>query len=722
MGDCMTNELEILERLTKYKEMCDKGIITEDEYNERKSKILESIRQNNTVKSDAEDNKSTKLNETELEKQDKEETLNNTAPLEESNINQVEETVICDENNTENQSHHEVDNECNKAFKNFKFLGIFCGVLWFVLLIISNIANNEILLLIASAVTVLLQIINFILFISKIRKINNELNNLEQPKINVKKYIVPCIIFLLLIILQIVVPISNKVRKGYTEDVMIVYDEDLPYFNITYKELTNELSEVMSAVCGVSEEKFLSYCRELPSNNCEIEWYNGKLKEYKIIMEGRYVPTFYVDIIVIPSNNKVVGVEVFKANGSGTLDSFNMLANKISLILCGEMVANLGEYKVGTDYKTSEEVHTFSYNGCELVFRQAYADYNGTNTLRYLNIFPILLEETIPQSQEKSTIGISETQQPVTEPITQPQTPEDTTQQPVTELQTQQPTTELITEEAVTEPVTEEVVTEPVTEQMPTEPVTEAPIIEEPTTVTQSPYERYLGIWYGNKYDIWSERYPTDVIVHIENVSGNYVSGKIEACSTSEDISTVINFNGEIIDNNLKFEYADDGWGNKGYIELYFNDYTHEMQIFNSEDGFNGDAVHHLWLDDVTGRFLTRTEEKVYVYEDYLGTWTSSTYASNGEREAIDITLYLEETYDDYISGKIVCNLVNEDATFEQSFNEKVLINEFDIFYSNDEWGHGGRMSVTIDGDSDKIYITNTSERLPIDNRELVRK
>lgn len=710
----MADELEILERLAKYKEMCDKGIITEDEYNERKSKILESIRQNNTVKSDAEDNKSTKLNETELEKQDKEETLNNTAPLEESNINHEEETVVCNEYKAEDESQYEAEDEYNKTYRNFKISSIFCGVFWFVLLIISNIAKNEILLIIASGITVLLQIINFILFISRIRKLNRKLNDLEQPKISVKKYIVPCIIFSLLIMLQIGIPVNNQVRNSNSEEVMIVYDEELPYFNITYKEFCNELSEVMSEVCGVSEEKFLSYCRDLSSSNCEIEWYNGTLKKYKIIMEGKYVPTFYVDIIVIPSNNKVVGVEVFKAKESGTLDSFNMLANKISLILCGEMVANLGEYKVGTDYKTSEEVHTFSYNDCELVFRQAYADYNGTNTLRCLNIFPIPLEETITQSHEKPTIGISETQQPVTEPITQPQTPEDTTQQPVTELQTQQPTTELITEEAVTEPVTE---------QMPTEPVTEAPIIEEPTTVAKSPFESYLGIWYGNKYDIWSERYPTDVIVHIENVSGNYVSGKIEACSTSEDISTVINFNGEIIDNNLKFEYADDGWGNKGYIELYFNDYTHEMQIYNSEYGNNSDAVHHLWLED--NRSLTRTEEKEYVYEDYLGTWTSSTYASNGEREEIDITLYLEETNDNYISGKIVCYLVNEDATFEESFNEEVLINEFNIFYSNAEWGHGGRMSVTIDGDLNKIYITNTSVdagRLTIDNRELVRK
>lgn len=162
-------------------------------------------------------------------------------------------------------------------------------------------------------------------------------------------------------------------------------------FDITYDEFCQEMVEVFSVITGATEDAVIKYCNEIPVYDGTLDYYAGNLDKYEIGLEASQFSNalfvLKVEVYVEPETEKVVTVSVFKANGSSTLDNFNMLANKASLILSGRIVGEMDDCLVKTIDQDWEQLHYFEYEGCGMEFEQQKSGVSGGD-LRRLNVYP----------------------------------------------------------------------------------------------------------------------------------------------------------------------------------------------------------------------------------------------------------------------------------------------------------------------------------------------
>ncbi len=171
----------------------------------------------------------------------------------------------------------------------------------------------------------------------------------------------------------------------------VIKSGDNCVFDITYGDFCQEMSEVFSVITGASEDAVITYCNEIPAYDATLDYYSGNLIKYEIGLEtstfSDAIFVLKVEVYVEPETEKVVTVSVFKANGSSTLDNFNMLANKASLILSGRIVGEMDDCLVKTIDQDWEQLHYFEYEGCGMEFEQQKSGVSGGD-LRRLNIYP----------------------------------------------------------------------------------------------------------------------------------------------------------------------------------------------------------------------------------------------------------------------------------------------------------------------------------------------
>lgn len=182
---------------------------------------------------------------------------------------------------------------------------------------------------------------------------------------------------------------SNQVVK--IEDVEVEKIGDNYVFDITYENFCEEMAEVIASMYGGDEAEFINYCKETSSVERTIDYYSGNLNMYTIGFESSEFSSSLMvlkaEVYVEPETNRVVCVMVFKANGSSTLDNFNMIANKASLILSGKMVADMQDELIKTVDKSYEQIHYFEYKDCGLTFEQQNNSPSGGD-MRKLFIYP----------------------------------------------------------------------------------------------------------------------------------------------------------------------------------------------------------------------------------------------------------------------------------------------------------------------------------------------
>lgn len=182
---------------------------------------------------------------------------------------------------------------------------------------------------------------------------------------------------------------SNSVFK--LEDVKAKKSGDNYVFDITFEEFCEEMSEVVASMYGGDKSEFIDYCKEVTPVERTIDYYSGNLDMYTIGLESsEYSSSLMVlkaEVYVEPETEKIVCVSVFKAKGSSTLDNFNMLANKASLIFSGKIVADMDDCLIKTVDESWKQTHYFECKDCGLTFEQQKDTIDGGD-MRRLTIYP----------------------------------------------------------------------------------------------------------------------------------------------------------------------------------------------------------------------------------------------------------------------------------------------------------------------------------------------
>ncbi len=218
--------------------------------------------------------------------------------------------------------------------------------------------------------------------------IEKEINNYKNfknlsSKQKLIRILVPVLILAIIII--IVTP------GGSSEEVGVVKNGENYAFDITYEDFCEEMAEVCSAVTGISESDVITFCEELTPEDETVEYYSGNLKKYTIGLESSTFSSallvLKIEVYVEPETDNVVCVTIFKANGSSTIDNFNVLANKASLILSGRIVGEMDDCLVKTVDESWQQTHYFVYEDCGMKFEQQKNTVSGGD-LRRLTIYP----------------------------------------------------------------------------------------------------------------------------------------------------------------------------------------------------------------------------------------------------------------------------------------------------------------------------------------------
>lgn len=175
------------------------------------------------------------------------------------------------------------------------------------------------------------------------------------------------------------------------EDVKVEKNGNNYVFDITYEDFCKEIAEVVAVMFGGDEVSFVDYCNDILPVERTVEYYSGNLNMYTVGLESSEyssgVMVLKAEVYVEPETNKVVCVSVFKANGSSTIDNFNALANKASLILSGKTVADMEENLIKTVDESWMQTHYFKNDDCGLKFEQQKNNAGGGD-MRRLTIYP----------------------------------------------------------------------------------------------------------------------------------------------------------------------------------------------------------------------------------------------------------------------------------------------------------------------------------------------
>ena len=167
-------------------------------------------------------------------------------------------------------------------------------------------------------------------------------------------------------VLAVIILIS-AFSGGGTASVESDSRNDCYYFDIKYNEFCKEMADAISEVSGVSKSDIKKSCKTLNPYEDSCEYCGNDVLKYEIEAEwGRYTSALGIDVYVDPKTDRVIYVEVIKANGASSRANFRIITDRASEVLCGKKITKLGSHITDTKTDGDKSITDIEYKDYKL--------------------------------------------------------------------------------------------------------------------------------------------------------------------------------------------------------------------------------------------------------------------------------------------------------------------------------------------------------------------